>query len=706
MKKSESVINFAAAAFSTGGVINSSVLQESMLKADLSYAFNQGTLTIDEKNGIWATSDAGVVAIRGGGIFTATEKETNGQWKWNTGILPTGINADLITTGQLDTNKINIYAGDKVRFQMNGKGLFAYKALFSEQVLMNENSPEYATYINSKNGDIDASQYITYNENGMYLVAKKGALVLNPNKNGYIEVGKKKNGNTIENIANFPDELHRVEISWDGLKLRDWNNQLVFFANPDNGNLTLCGDIETYGGIIGNWNISENSLWSKQISLISAGDNPGIYLTAQNQGLKQVEYNGVTYTSYNIVYDESVPQDQRDTTDYYINSIQPTITISNSNTTCLTYENGVISVVPKATLVENGALYIADPTAETRTALTYNGNKIEYNGSTSPASLWYQTTVSAVADMNNKSITDFVTQETGNTLVPAPPLPLGTQLKLTSFSSTFQVLAHTGEVTISNGKFGTIGSGGFTLKPNGLYDGTLGNVKINVNSDIMVGTSAHNIGNCFDRFEKYSDESGFTIYRVGGRDPVNFNIAGTTFFKNAISAALDFTWSVAYSDGYSSTSGGIETITAESKSDYGQGKICSHEVNTYSFWYTGYHSRDDYISKLESDLAAAQAAAQAANDVTLDRNMGSDGFAYNSSYTSFNSDNKQLTIHLTAYLTNGNSPNGQLGVDASKAYERGQSDANGSYTELGTRELGYMDHGNFESVGNHHWYYK
>jgi hypothetical protein len=47
-------------------------LQSSIKKVDLDYAFDNGKLTIDEKNGIWGISDTGVVAFRGGGIFTAT----------------------------------------------------------------------------------------------------------------------------------------------------------------------------------------------------------------------------------------------------------------------------------------------------------------------------------------------------------------------------------------------------------------------------------------------------------------------------------------------------------------------------------------------------------------------------------------------------------------------------------------------------------
>jgi len=65
----------------------------------LNYRFNSGKLTIDEANGIWGVSDEGVVAFRGGGIFTATEQNEDGTWQWNTGLLPSGLNAALITSG-------------------------------------------------------------------------------------------------------------------------------------------------------------------------------------------------------------------------------------------------------------------------------------------------------------------------------------------------------------------------------------------------------------------------------------------------------------------------------------------------------------------------------------------------------------------------------------------------------------------------------
>ncbi|MBO7692102.1 MAG: hypothetical protein J6T10_05630, partial [Methanobrevibacter sp.] len=126
MQKNSTLIGIAAQAFTPTGGLQADLVQTVMNRVDLNYAFNNGTLTINEEDGIWGTSDDGVVAFRGGGIFTATEKDDNDEWIWNTGILPSGINANLITTGQLDTNLIRIFAGNDLKLQMNGDGLFAY----------------------------------------------------------------------------------------------------------------------------------------------------------------------------------------------------------------------------------------------------------------------------------------------------------------------------------------------------------------------------------------------------------------------------------------------------------------------------------------------------------------------------------------------------------------------------------------------------
>ena len=47
-----------------------------------------------------------------------------------------------------------------------------------------------------------------------------------------------------------------------------------------------------------------------------------------------------------------------------------------------------------------------------------------------------------------------------------------------------------------------------------------------------------------------------------------------------------------------------------------------------------------------------------------------------------------------------------LEIDASGVYQQGITYADSLYSYLGRRELGYMDHGEFVSVGSHTWYYK
>lgn len=213
MKTNAIVYNKAASAFASNGTIKADNIQETLDMVDLKYAFNNGDLTITENDGIWATSDDGVVAIRGGGIFTANQKDEDGNWEWNTGIVPSGINASLIKSGQIDTTKIKIFAGKNVALQMNKDGYFAYRQI--EQTDNEGNTNLVPT----------PDEFVTHNGDGLFLINR-------------METG---------------DELKLVEISWDGLKIRNKRNEVVLEAN-DAGNLVL-NHIEAKSGRIGNMEI-------------------------------------------------------------------------------------------------------------------------------------------------------------------------------------------------------------------------------------------------------------------------------------------------------------------------------------------------------------------------------------------------------------------------------------------------------------------
>lgn len=257
IEKNSTVINALASTISTNGILSPSSIQETLRNGDLQLAYSSvsdGTFSVD-KNGILATNSNGAVTYTSAGIFTATEKDSNGQWAWNTGILPTGISAKAITSGQIDTNLVRIYSGTDLRLVLKEDGLFAYKSWLS-----NENPPS-SDVLAATNG-LDPAQYVVHNSDGLFLVAKAGAepeyqeisyrenpLEININNKTYIinnaPIFSERGVFDYTTLTHEPleQDVNRVEISWDGLKLRNWNNEITFYADPNTGDLILSGTL-------------------------------------------------------------------------------------------------------------------------------------------------------------------------------------------------------------------------------------------------------------------------------------------------------------------------------------------------------------------------------------------------------------------------------------------------------------------------------
>lgn len=276
MKKNSYTIGIAAQAFTSTGAITTDFMQSSLNDSKLSYAFNDGQLTINEEDGIWARSKDGVVAIRGGGVFTATEQDDEGNWIWNTGILPSGINANLITTGQLDTNLIKIYAGNDLKYQINSEGAFAYRTSNSEEAV-------------TTNG-LDYHQYVVHNGEGLFLITEDGAEL--------------SDGNKLDLSEQDYNEIKRVEISWDGLILRDFDNRRVFYADSDTGNLTLRGEIIATGLTIVSPEVLDNEISLDQYvqdNVMSLGRN--LLLNTADERNININSEGSGYSAKYIVTD-------------------------------------------------------------------------------------------------------------------------------------------------------------------------------------------------------------------------------------------------------------------------------------------------------------------------------------------------------------------------------------------------------------------
>lgn len=213
--------------FESDGTISGSVLQQSINNNNLYFNYSNTGVKISPTDGIILTNSKpylngayGQVALQGGGIYLSDSIDPNtGERIWNTGITPMGINASLINAGQLNTNLIRIYSDDQMAFQWNGEGLYAYK-------------------INEETGKTTTDEFVRYSRDGLHYT--KNII----NSNGDVE------------------PINYVTLDWNGLTLRNSNNQETLSMDNETGDLTLRGSLQSYNyvpGILGSgWRIDQD----------------------------------------------------------------------------------------------------------------------------------------------------------------------------------------------------------------------------------------------------------------------------------------------------------------------------------------------------------------------------------------------------------------------------------------------------------------
>ena len=545
MKSSRPALNTAIAAFTSTGLIDKNIIYDSINSANLNLSFNSGKLTIDQAEGIWGTSDTGVVAFRGGGIFTATEKDNSGNWIWNTGILPSGINADLITTGQLDTNKIKVYAGNELRFQWNGEGLYAYKSFSSD-------GAEIASTITIPNNKIDQKQYVKFNSEGLFLTSEKGAYYHAP-------INTSADGSIIYAYDKLSQTINRVEVSWQGLKLRNWKNEEVFYADPDTGDLTLKGNIIATSGTIGGWTINKNMLSGNGVNLIgtgSADDNAGVYLTNGVTAGESIIINGERCYHYTYIDNNNIEQDcycssfdiTKDTitiegyekiytlqntvvsvTPKYLDFVQETTSTSTSPGITNTGENSNFTSTSEGTVSDiETKIYIVKTEGSTTHIQDIYGRDIEYDGTTSPNATWYE----AIKAVEGSNYITYIDEKRAEAYVKMP-LAIGSQIKLVkNFEITFSARASDGSVFIRKGQVGN-----YVIDTTN--DGTisiLNNSQLNLNNYFLIDGKQVELGKIFYDITANSNSGTFSLYRLNGTTE-NFNVAAMKAYQDAVAAA-------------------------------------------------------------------------------------------------------------------------------------------------------------------------
>lgn len=135
------------------GTIKVETLQNSMVNNALVISNAKDQSVIWDETGITATSlsnPAEMLRIVSGGLFLSTD----GGLTWTAGITGKGINANVITSGQLNTSEIHIMNGNFPSFRWDSIGLSAYKFNIDQTT--------------GKPVAFDTSQFIRLDQYGLY----------------------------------------------------------------------------------------------------------------------------------------------------------------------------------------------------------------------------------------------------------------------------------------------------------------------------------------------------------------------------------------------------------------------------------------------------------------------------------------------------------------------------------------------------------
>lgn len=228
----EGSYNRAASILNDNGTINAEVLQQSIENSADILAWSNNEHVVSDTSGITITNsdNANVVKLVSRGIILSTDGGTS----WKTAITGSGINADLLTTGQLNTKMLLIGNSDNPNFFWNDLGLSAFR-------------------INDKN--IDYSSFVRLDQYGIYGiqnhdVADKTKLSLNDTFAP----------RSIKEIYTNPNAV--FGLTWDG-----------FFLNASNGTGRVSIGTEQ------DFKMSEfsdrNNAWMDKVIIGRLSDNGG-----------------------------------------------------------------------------------------------------------------------------------------------------------------------------------------------------------------------------------------------------------------------------------------------------------------------------------------------------------------------------------------------------------------------------------------------
>ena len=261
VKYNQNDIMAAANSFTPEGSIKANVFQKSL--DENNYQIQLGVnndITIDKTSGITLVDqdNNNAVKIIGNGIFL-TEEFNGNDSQWIAGITGKGINANTITSGNIDTKNINIWNSSEgqIRFIWNEQGLFAYgsKGVSGTSTNTVQDFVDYDKFVKFNYDGLQFSDNgrsaLSLGWDGLNISAQNNSLHLDAN-NGLL-LQEWSNGNATTRL-----ELGKLdEGSIYGLRLKSKTGE-VTLQNDSEGDLWLQRHIRL-GGEMNSNNIVQNS---------------------------------------------------------------------------------------------------------------------------------------------------------------------------------------------------------------------------------------------------------------------------------------------------------------------------------------------------------------------------------------------------------------------------------------------------------------
>lgn len=286
-----------AAYFTKDGTVDENILQNTLLQnaltlanaSDNSYVLNETGLSLQS-----LINPAKKMRAVADGIFFANSNGEDGQPQWKTGITADGINASMLTAGEINTSLIKIFSDGQPSFSWNKLGITSYKfGTNAEGKLTVDNNSftrldSFGFYQIDGVGKTDGGEDVTFQtdnsgkpwfqayersealsliqNNATFSLTERGFRlnVKDGDSNGYVQLGY---GEAVGGKTPY------------GLYIADAKGNLTVKLQ-NNGNNTIAG-----------WNISPNSLWTDN-------GTQGFYLSNSGgwmiqAGLKDADFSDV-----------------------------------------------------------------------------------------------------------------------------------------------------------------------------------------------------------------------------------------------------------------------------------------------------------------------------------------------------------------------------------------------------------------------------